>query len=78
MEKLMKRSAAFLCLIAALGAAAVSLFVKPARVKNGNREEYIYSPGKKKKNSAGIVIVTNMKPSKAVKKSVKNYIKNII
>ena len=75
MEKFMKRSAAFICLIAALGAAGVSVFSKPAKAKSGDKSErYIYALGNKKKNSA--VIVTNVRPGKAVKMAAKNLFKN--
>lgn len=77
MEKFMKRSAAFICLIAAIGAAGISVFAKPARVKSGGKaDRYIYTFGKKKKNSMEVVAVTNVRPGKAVKMAAKNFFKS--
>lgn len=77
MEKFLKRSAAFLCLIAALGAAGVSVFSKPAKIRSsGKADRYIYTFGKKKKNSAEIVAVTNVRPGKAVRMAAGNFFKN--
>ena len=77
MEKFMKRSAAFLCLTAALGAAAASLFVKPAKVRKDDRTvRYIYTIGGKKKHSAEVIAVTNVKPGQAGKMAAKNFFKN--
>ena len=76
MEKFMKRSAAFLCLAAALGAAAVSVFVKPARVHDETKpNRYIYSFGGKKKGGVSGAMVTNVKPGQAVKMAAKNFFK---
>ena len=77
MGRFIKRSAAFLGLIAALGAAGVSVFSKPAKVRSSGRaDRYIYTFGKKKKNSMEIVAVTNVRPGKAVKMAAKNFFKN--
>ncbi|MCH5348198.1 MAG: hypothetical protein J1E40_02650 [Oscillospiraceae bacterium] len=78
MGKRSKRFAAFLWLTAAIGAAGASIFGKPAKVKNsGKADRYIYTFGKKKKNSAEIVAVTNVRPHKAARIAAKNFFKNI-
>ena len=76
MEKFMKRSAALLCLAAALGAAAVSVFVKPAKIHDETKpNRYIYTLGGKKKGGASGAMVTNVKPGQAVKMAAGNFFK---